>query len=70
MADIQRIPVASSMINSVGYDPDSQTLEVEFSNGSTYNYGGVPQAEFDSLLSAQSVGKHFIANIKNIYRVT
>lgn len=66
---IQRLPVASSMINSVGYDPETQTLEVEFNNGRVYNYGGVPQSEFDNMMQAQSVGKYFAANIKNVYRV-
>ena len=29
-----RDPVASSNIASIGYDPDSETLEIEFTNGS------------------------------------
>ncbi len=63
-----RVPVRSSMINSVGYDAESQTLDIEFNNGSIYSYGGVPQSEYDGLMGAQSVGKHFIQNIKNVYR--
>jgi len=62
-------PVASSMITAVGYDADKQQLGVTFTNGSTYTYGGVPQSEYDNLLSAPSVGKYFAANIKNIFRV-
>ena len=65
----QRIPVISSMINSVGYDPEAQSLEVEFNNGSVYTYGGVPQSEYDAMMGAQSVGKYFIGSIKNQYRV-
>lgn len=57
------------MINSIGYDPEAQTLDVEFKTGATYTYGGVPQSEYDNLMSAQSVGKYFAANIKNVYRV-
>ncbi len=63
-----RTRVSSSMINSVGYDADTQTLDIEFSNGALYSYGGVPQSEYDSLMGAQSVGKYFISNIKNVYR--
>lgn len=66
---IPRIPVASSMIHSVGYDPENQTLDVEFNNGSVYSYGGVPQSEYDNMISAQSVGKYFVQNVKNTYRV-
>ena len=68
MADIQRMPVVSSNVSSVGYDPDTQTLEVEFNTGSVYSYEGVPQAEYDNLLSAQSVGSYFARNIRNVYR--
>lgn len=66
---IPRIPVVSSMIRSVGYDAENQTLAVEFNNGSVYDYGGVPQSEYDNMMSAQSVGKYFVANIKSVYRV-
>lgn len=65
---MQTIPVASSMISSVGYDPETQELEVTFKKGRSYTYEGVPQAEYDNLVSAQSVGKYFAANIKNVYR--
>lgn len=67
---MQTIPVASSMISSVGYDPETQELEVTFNQGRSYTYEGVPQAEYDNLVSAQSVGKYFAANIKNVYRVS
>ena len=66
---IPRIPVASSMINSIGYDSETQTLDVEFNNGSVYSYGGVPQSEYDGMINAQSVGKYFVSNIKNTYRI-
>lgn len=56
------------MIYSVGYDPDTQQLEVTFNQGRSYTYEGVPQSEFDNLVSAQSAGKYFAANIKNVYR--
>jgi len=56
------------MIRSVGYDAESQTLAVEFNNGSVYDYGGVPQSEYDNMMSAQSVGKYFVANVKSVYR--
>jgi len=30
---MQRLQVDSSMISSVGYDPETQTLELEFNSG-------------------------------------
>jgi len=38
-----RMSVSSSNISSVGYDPKTQTLEVEFHNGGVYQYFNVPQ---------------------------
>ena len=35
---MKREPVSSSTIASIGYDPDSQTLEIQFLNGSVYLY--------------------------------
>lgn len=62
-------PVVSSMISMVGYDEDTKQLAVMFNNGRTYRYGGVPAGEAENLMSAQSVGRYFADNIKNVYRV-
>lgn len=61
---MERIPVKSSNIISVGYDPSAKTLEIEFNSG-VYQYFQVPQSVADELLAAPSVGKYFHANIKN-----
>jgi hypothetical protein len=65
---MNRIPVTSSNVVSVGYDPNSQILEVEFKNNAIYHYFDVPQHIYESLLSAESVGKFLHANVKGIYR--
>lgn len=62
------VAVSSSMINDVSYDADTKILSVTFSNGRTYRYAGVPPEEYDQLLGASSVGKYFIANIRDTYR--
>ena len=36
-----------------GYNPATETLEVEFHNGSVYHYFEVPQVIFDGLMSAR-----------------
>jgi hypothetical protein len=64
---MERTAVSSSNIVSIGYDPDSSTLEIEFKGGSVYQYAGVPQAEFDGLMGASSHGIYFNANIKDRY---
>ncbi|MCO4091463.1 MAG: KTSC domain-containing protein [Sphingorhabdus sp.] len=60
--------VDSSNVAAVGYEEDSQTLQVEFNNGSTYQYFDVPQAIFDDLLGASSVGQYLNQNVKGTYR--
>jgi hypothetical protein len=64
---MERTPVVSTDLRSVGYDPNSQTLEVEFNAGSVYQYAGVPQSEYDGLMNADSKGRYFNANIRNRY---
>jgi len=59
--------VSSSNIFAVGYDADSQTAYVQFLNGSTYAYKGVPEHEFENLRTASSVGSYLNRNYKNVY---
>lgn len=65
MAD--RALVSSSIILSIGYDEQSQTLEVEFQTGSVYQYYNVPRLEFDNLMSSMSKGQHLNTYIKPVY---
>ncbi len=62
---IVRDLVVSSNINSIGYDPESSTLEVEFINSGTYQYYGVPEDIYLKLRSSASIGKFFHDHIKN-----
>ena len=63
-----RTPVNSSNVTSVGYDPTTMTLEVEFTKSSVYQYFEVPEVEYQNLISAESVGRYLNQNIKNNYR--
>lgn len=67
MADITLSPVTSSNIAALGYDGASQTLAVQFRNGDTWHYEGVPQEAYDSLRGAESVGRAFNAEIRGSY---
>jgi hypothetical protein len=64
---MERISVNSSNVSSVGYDADSQILEIEFNNGGIYQYSGVPESVYEGMMGADSKGKYFHANIKNAY---
>jgi KTSC domain len=65
---MKMIPVTSSNIAAIGYDEDSQTLQVEFNNGSNYQYFDVPERVFNELRDAGSVGAYLASNIKGVYR--
>jgi hypothetical protein len=65
---MNRQPVTSSNIASIGYDVDSQTLEIEFLNGGVYQYFDVPQHVHQELMNASSHGQYLAQNIKGAYR--
>lgn len=46
----------SSNLQSAGYDPDTQTLRVEFKGGKQYDYHGVPEEMHQSFWSAPKNG--------------
>jgi len=59
--------VASSNIASIGYDESTQTLEVEFHNGTVYQYYNVPPSMHEQLMSEGSKGRFLNTYIKNAY---
>lgn len=64
---MRREPVSSSNLHSVGYDPPSATLEIEFNSGGVYQYSGVPAHVHDSLLRSGSPGGYFASQIRDVY---
>jgi len=64
---MQRDYVSSSSIVSVGYDPASETLEVEFQSGAVYQYYNFNQSIYDEFMSAPSKGKFLAYQIKNAF---
>lgn len=64
---MDREPVQSSNLRSVGYDPSSKILEIEFHQGGIYQYSGVPASEYQGLMSAPSLGQYFHKYIKDRY---
>lgn len=62
---MNRFPVVSSDLRSVGYDPETHILEIEFRSGGVYRYSGVPEAVYSGLLTAGSKGRYFHARIKD-----
>ena len=65
---MERVPVMSSNLKSVGYDRESQILEIEFLNGAIYQYYGVSPTTYSGLMEAPSHGKFVHSHIKGVYR--
>ena len=65
---MQRYPVSSSNISSIGYDQRSATLEVEFTSGDVYRYFDVPEHLHQQFLRAASLGQFLNDNIRYRYR--
>lgn len=61
---MQRQSVNSSNLSTVGYDPQTQILEIEFNHGGIYQYLNVPSYVYEELMDASSHGKYFDQNIK------
>lgn len=65
---MDRVSVISSNLRSVGYDPQTSMLEVEFKASGIYRFFNVPPAVYDNLMAASSIGTYFSNHIKNQYR--
>lgn len=65
---MERQRVSSSNIHSVGYEPTSRELEIEFSNGAVYMYLNVPESVHTALMHSSSKGHYLNENIKNRFR--
>lgn len=64
------VPVKSSNIARVGYEPASKTMEVHFHNGTRYHYHNVPHATHAAFVGAESLGKHFGQHVKPHFKFT
>jgi hypothetical protein len=64
---VERIPVDSTMMASVGYAARRRTLEIEFRTGEVYHYYGVSPDVFRALLEAPSKGRFFHGEIDGAF---
>ena len=58
---VERQPVSSSTIASVGYDGSSETLEIEFHKTGLYQYFNVPAVLYDAMMALPNVSAVHIA---------
>ncbi|MTJ56012.1 KTSC domain-containing protein [Anabaena sp. UHCC 0253] len=65
--EIPMLPVNSSIAYAIGYDADSQILQVEFQSGEVYQYFDVEAETWEDFHSADSIGEFFNQEIKGNY---
>lgn len=65
---MERKKVESSNLESIGYDPASRVLEVEFKGGSVYRYRECTADQFRGLQDAVSKGSYFSKNIRGVLK--
>lgn len=64
---MDRIPVTSRNLAEVGYDPETETLEVMFHNDGVYQYYNLPAFMYERFMQAESLGSFFNKEIKGHY---
>ena len=67
MAMGEAVPLVSSNVASIAYDPDEQTLEVTFNSGAVYQYFAVDESVYMSFLAAPSPGRFLWQNLRGVY---
>ena len=65
---MQRLPVHSTDIVSIGYDAQTSRLEIEFKEKRIYQYRDIPADIYDRFMRAESFGQFFFAHINGRYR--
>jgi hypothetical protein len=64
---MERKTVNSGHIRSVGYEDKSQTLEIELTDGSIWQYSRVPSEVHRRFLAAPSMVSYYRDNIEEDY---
>jgi len=67
---MNRQPLDSSNIKSVGFDSNANIMEVEFKSGDVYRYDNVSGETHQRLLNHPSPGAFLHASVKNRFPST
>ena len=62
---MNRTAVKSSHLATIGHDPLTNTLEIEFANGSVYSYPNVSASTHQQIIQSPSPGSTFNRYIKS-----
>ena len=67
---MKREPVKSSSILSLGYEKETETLEIEFTSKAVYQFHGVPPDVWEKFTKAESKGHFFAVHVRACYNMT
>ncbi|WP_420114605.1 KTSC domain-containing protein [Pseudactinotalea sp.] len=64
---MRREPVRSGAVGAVGYDAQTNELDIEYAGGDVYRYSMVPPSVYRELLAADSIGAFVNREVKPHY---
>ena len=65
---MQMIPVNSSAIAAIGYDPQTRMMKIRFHQSGTYNFCRVPEYVYRAFLNSSSKGSYYNNHIRDRYQ--
>lgn len=65
---MQMIPVRSSAISAVGYDPEARHMAIQFTSGRTYTFCRVHPNVYEGLMAASSKGNYYDQHVRERYQ--
>jgi hypothetical protein len=65
---LERQPVKSRILRSMGYDDSTKILEIEFQNGRMYQFLDVPPKVYADLMHSNEIGKYFTDKVRTRFR--
>lgn len=68
MIHVERQPVKSRILRSVGYDATTKILEIEFQSGLVYQYLSVPPKVYADLMRSSEIGKYFSDKVRTQFQ--
>jgi hypothetical protein len=63
LSKMHRFPIPSAEITQVGYQEDSETLEIQFVKGGVYQFFNVPSTVFNEFMSSPSKEGYYHSRI-------
>lgn len=66
VVSVERVEVHGKLVRSVGYDPETQTLQIQFPGG-LYDYLNVREARYQQFMESEDADAFFHDNIKSHY---